>query len=278
MHPITTLSVRLAERLAAALRAPRVRALHLPPPTGTKEAEFCALELDDGSIGFTYIQLAGTEAALRARHGALDVPGMEAATLARGFATQDAVQRAIGLAAINALSQQLFTRAGWEPPATGDSLGAITPRPGGHIGMVGLFSPLLPLIDATGAHLTVLELQPALVREQERLRVTLDPGALATCEQVVSTCSVLLNDTLDGVLAACRQARHVALVGPTAGCLPDPLFARCVHAVGGRRVTHRQDFLAAFQAGAKWGACAKKYVITRQDYPGVDALLARLGS
>jgi uncharacterized protein (DUF4213/DUF364 family) len=144
--------------------------------------------------------------------------------------------------------------------------------------MVGLFTPLLPLIEQSGAALTVLELQPALVREQERLRVTLDPAALATCEQVVSTCSVLLNDTLDGVLAACRQARHVALVGPTAGCLPDPLFARGVHAVGGRRVTHRQDFLAAFQAGAKWGACAKKYVITPGDYPGVDALLARLGS
>lgn len=73
MACVNTLFVQLAERLSAVLRAPRLRALHLPPPTG-----------------------------------------------------------------IDALSQQLVTRAGWEPPATGDSLGAITPRPGDHIAMVGL--------------------------------------------------------------------------------------------------------------------------------------------
>ncbi len=48
MPSITTDSIRLAERLSLALGAPPVRALHLPTPTGTKEAEFCALEPDDG--------------------------------------------------------------------------------------------------------------------------------------------------------------------------------------------------------------------------------------
>jgi uncharacterized protein (DUF4213/DUF364 family) len=87
----------------------------------------------------------------------------------------------------------------------------------------------------------------------------------------------MLNDTLDGVLAACRHARYLAIVGPTAGCLPDPLFARGVDAIGGRRVVDANGFRDAFRRGEKWGAFATKYVIARQAYPGVDWLLDRAG-
>lgn len=275
MPPVAGLFVSLAERIAARLGSPRVRALHVPPPTGTKEAEFCALELDDGSIGFSYIQLAGTEAPLRERYGERGIGGIEAVALARGFAGSDPVARALGFAAINALSQALFTRANWVPPAGGDPLGAIAPQRGEHIGMIGLFTALLPLIQRAGARLTVLELKPELVREEPNLRVTLDPAALASCEKVVSTCTVLLNDTLDDVLAACRGARQIAVVGPTAGCVPDPLFARGVAALGGRRVVDRERFLDAFRSGGKWGAHAAKYVIAREEYPGIEQLLER---
>jgi len=277
MQPITDLYVALAERMAARLGAPRVRALHLPPPTGTKEAEFCALELEDGSIGFTYLQLAGTEAPFRDRHGELSLGGVEALALAREFKSADPVARTLAFAAINALSQQLFTRAGWAPAASGDPLGAIDPQPGEHIGMIGLFRPLVPLVVRAGARLTVLELKEALVRDSAHFRVTLDPAALAACEKVVSTCTVLLNDTLDDVLAACRHARHFAIVGPTAGCVPDPLFARGVDTLGGRRVTDRERFLEAFRLGEKWGEYASKYVLARDGYPGIERLLASAG-
>jgi len=277
MQPITDLYVALAERMAARLGAPRVRALHLPPPTGTKEAEFCALELEDGSIGFTYLQLARTEAPFRDRHGGLSLGGVEALVLAREFKSADPVARTLAFAAINALSQQLFTRAGWSPAASGDPLGAIDPQPGEHIGMIGLFRPLVPLVVRAGARLTVLELKEALVRDSAHFRVTLDPAALASCEKVVSTCTVLLNDTLDDVLAACRHARHFAIVGPTAGCVPDPLFERGVDSLGGRRVTDRERFLEAFRRGDKWGGYASKYVLARDDYPGIERLLARAG-
>jgi len=277
VQPITDLYVALAGRIARRLGAPRVRALHLPPPTGTKEAEFCALELEDGSIGFTYMQLEGTEAPLRARHGERDFAGVEAALLARGFASGDPVARALGFAAINALSQQLFARAGWIPSATGDPLGAIAPQAGEPIGMVGLFTPLIPAILRAGARLTVLELKHHLVRNEANLRVTLDPAELASCTKVVSTCTVLLNDTLDAVLAACRHARHFAIIGPTAGCVPDPLFERGVDTLGGRRVVDREKFLEAFLSGAKWGDYAAKYVLARGEYPGFEALIERLG-
>lgn len=279
MPTVAARYVELAERVAARLGSPRIEALHLPPAHAAidKDAEFCAVELTDGSIGFSYVPIDAAASPLRAYPDAGAFAGMEAVVLARGFAGEDPAAKALGFAAINALSQHLFSRANWTPTAAGDSLGEIEPNRGEHIGMIGLFRPLVARVHEAGARLTVLELKPELAGEHEGFRVTLDPADLASCDKVVSTCAVMLNDTLDDVLAACRHARYLALIGPTAGCLPDPLFARGVDAIGGRRVIDAQGFRDAFRRGEKWGSFATKYVITRQTYPGVDALLNRAG-
>jgi uncharacterized protein (DUF4213/DUF364 family) len=277
---VAELYVSLAERIAARLGSPRVRALHLPPAAATadKDAEFCAVELEDGSIGFSYVWLGTTEHRLHARADARAFAGMEAVVLARGYASDEPAAKTVGFAAINALSQQLFCRADWTPSAAGDSLGEIEPQPGEHIGMIGLFRPLVTRVAEARARLTVLELKPELAGERENHRVTLDPADLASCDKVISTCAVMLNDTLDAVLAACRNARYFAIVGPTAGCVPDPLFSRGVDAIGGRRVVDAEAFREPFCNGQKWGSVASKYVIARQGYPGVDRLMDGIGS
>jgi len=278
MPEMTDLYVALAERVAKRLGQPRVRALHLPPAEGTaeKDAEFCALELDDGSIGFSYVRIGAAESLLRSRLDVGVFVGMQASALARGYAGKDPVGKALGFAAISALSQQLFSRANWMPSVAEDSLGEIVPKSGEHIGMIGLFPPLIARVSEARARLTVLELRPDLAGEHENFRVTLDPADLASCDKVVSTCTVMLNDTLDAVLAACRNARHFAVVGPTAGCVPDPLFARGVDTIGGRRVADAEGFRNAFSSGEKWGSFAGKYVIARRSYPGIDWLLDRV--
>jgi hypothetical protein len=277
MLPITSLYVALAERIAARLGSPRVRALHLPPQEPAKEAEFCALELEGGSIGFSYVRIGAIEPLLRKHPDLGAFAGMEAAALARGYAGTDPAGKALGFAAINALSQQLFSRANWMPSLADDSLGEIEPKSGEHIGMIGLFRPLIARVKEAGARLTVLELRPELAGERENYRVTLAPTDLASCEKVVSTCSVMLNDTLDAMLAACRNAHQFSIVGPTAGCIPDPLFALGVDTIGGRRVVDTEGFRDAFCNGKRWGSFTCKYVIARQDYPGIDLLLERVG-
>ena len=277
MPPIASSYVALAERIAARLGSPRVRALHLPPQEAGTDAEFCALELEDGSIGFSFVKIGDVEPLLRKHPDIGAFAGMEAAVLARGYAGSDPAGKALGFAAISALSQQLFSRANWVPSPADDSLGEIEPRRGEHIGMIGLFRPLLARVKEAGARLTVLELRPELAGEHENYRVTLNPADLASCEKVVSTCTVMLNDTLDAMLAACRNARQLAIVGPTAGCIPDPLFALGVDTVGGRRVLDTEGFRDAFCKGERWGTFTCKYVIARQGYPGIDWLLERAG-
>ena len=267
----------LAERISAGLGTPRLRALHLSSgePSPPREPAFCALELDDGSVGLSFVLPDDRSRLAQASQSLKDVHGRDALSLAEGYLGEDPVARTLGFAAINALCQRLFVRARWIPKAAGDSLGQLAPKAGEHIGMIGLFPRLVARVSEAGAKLTVLELRAELEGRREGYRVTLDPSDLATCDKVLSTCTVLLNGSLNAVLEACRGS-HLAIVGPTAGCVPDLLFERGVDTVGGTRVVDLEGFRKAFREGAPWGRSVEKYAIARQDYPGVDWLLARV--
>jgi uncharacterized protein (DUF4213/DUF364 family) len=267
---------RLA-RLAARSRPPRIRALHLPPPGAEGRAgEFCAVELEDGSIGLSFVLLDDTLARVRERAEAWRLHGADALEVARGFAGGSGAERTVGFAAGNALTAWFFGRAGFAPGPAPDSIGLLEPGPGDHVGMIGLFPPLVGRIVQSGARLTVVELRQDLVGEHEGYGVTLDAGALAACNKVLSTSTVLLNDSLDRMLACCAGARTLAVVGPGAGCLPDPLFERGVTLVGSAWIVEPAAFLEALGAGRSWGTTTRKCALRRDAYPGFDALLARV--
>jgi uncharacterized protein (DUF4213/DUF364 family) len=272
----------LAQLDAFAARGPlpRVHALHLPPARAKLDAhdnkgEFCALELEDGSLGLSYVLLDDTLARLRAGGDSLGLVGADALTVARRYASADSFARTIGFAAANALTRCLFDRAGFHPDDSADSIGQMNPQPGEQIGMIGLFRPLLARILQSGAHLTVVELNAELAGDTEGYRVTLDASELAGCTQVVSTSTLLLNDTLDRMLGHCRNARWFAMVGPGAGCLPDALFARGVTLLGGSWVSERQGFIDALKRGEARSAFAGKFALTADNYPGFEVLLDR---
>lgn len=263
------------ERFAARSPLPRVRALHLPPPPGGDErGEFCALELEGGALGLSYVLLDG--ATLEALRRGPDPKGADALALARRYANAGGAERTLGLAAANALTRCLYDRAGFVPPASRDSLGLIDPQAGEHVGMIGLFRPLVARLLASGVRLTVVELRAELAGEHAGWRVTTDARELAGCTQVLATGTLLLNDTLERMLEHCRGARHFALVGPSVGCLPDALFARGVTLLGGSWVTEPAGYADALRAGHSCSAHARKFALGAADYPGLAALLARL--
>ena len=108
--------------------------------------------------------------------------------------------------------------------------------------MIGKFTPLLRRITEQRGTAHDSRIEPELVGEHEGYRVTLEPEELSDCSKVVSTSTLLLNDTLDRMIACCRSARWFAMVGPSAGCLPDALFARGVTLVGGTWIHDRRGY------------------------------------
>ncbi|MCB2024615.1 MAG: DUF364 domain-containing protein [Burkholderiaceae bacterium] len=286
--PVTQAVLRQLEAVARRLPAPRVARLHLPPRqaeacVGGVETEFCALELEDGAFGLAFVLLGDTLDRLLQRHGgAAPLAGADTLQLAQGLAERDEAARALGLAAVNALTASAWQRLGWQPPAAGNSLGDVQLTPQDHLGLIGNFTPLVRRVQEAGARLTVLELQQGKVeRLQARfpgIHATTDRAALATCTQVVGTSTMLLNDTLDAMLAAAPAVREFVLIGPSAGLWPDALFDRGVTRVCGTQVLDGPAFAEALRTGTRWSDAARKFAIDRGAWPGWQTLLGLRGT
>ena len=196
--------------------------------------------------------------------------------LAAGFAEGGELRRALGHAAMTALTRSLFDRAGFVPPPSTDSTGQIDAAAGETVGMVGHFTPLIGRLVARGVKLRIIELREDLVRDDGSVRVTTDARELAACRQVLATGTLLLNDSLESTLAHCRQAERLVLLGPSVGVPPDPLFARGVTALGGHWVAQPAAFADALRRGEPTNAFAWKYALAPAGYPGWSTLVARL--
>ncbi len=259
------------------LRPPAVRRVFVPEPRPdpTRDAEFGLVELEDGSAGLYYAWLGESQRGMAARFEPAALAGMDACALARLYAEPDEASRSLGLAAVNTLTAHLFSRAGYLPPAAADSFGGLTLDTADHLGMVGNFPSLVRQARERGARVTVVERKPHMVREEPGLRITLEPTALDGCNKVVMTAATLINDSLDEMLGYCRSAREIVVVGPTAGCIPDPLFARGVTRVGGTRISASGLAIERLRGGAKLADAAQRYAIDPAAYPGLAALLAR---
>lgn len=268
----------IAQLAPHAAGLPRVKTLHLPPleAADSKDGEFCAVELSDGSLGVSYVLLDDTLRRLMARRDTLGVAGADAMTLARAYAEGSGVHRTLGFAAANAITRHVFDRLGYTPPDSTDSIGALAPGPGDHIGMIGFFGPLAERIVATGARLSVVELKSELAGERNGYRVTTDSVALQSCNKVLSTSTILLNDTLDRMLSLCVRAEQLAMIGPGAGCPPDALFARGVTLLGGSWIVERDGFVDALCSGQGWSRFARKTAISTVDYPGWNTLWGKV--
>jgi uncharacterized protein len=274
------------EAIARRLPVSPVRALHVPRRAegqAAHDAEFCAIELEDGRFGLSYVLLGGTLDALLGRHGpatpdAAPLAGADPLILARGLVGGTAVERAIALAAINAMTDSAWHRIGYEPRPAANSLGDVQLTADDHLGMIGFFPPLVGRIQAAGGRLTVVELDAATVARQQlrypSVHITLDRAALVDCNVVVGTSTMLLNDTLDEMLAAAHGAHRFAIIGPSAGPWPDTLFDRGVTLMGGTRVVDGAAFVEAMRTGRSWGSATRKFAIGRDDWPGWERLLS----
>ena len=205
--------------LAPALKLPAVSHFELPPEiehvgaaVPPRRNNFAALVLADGTVGMTYIALDDALAGLRSsisEAGGQRWQGADLMALAGYYISNEAWERALGLAAVNAASQCLLFRGGGMTLAP-STLPMLNLQPGDQVGMVGHFGRLLDPIRAAGASLTVIELDASLVREEPSLVVTLDQRRLQGCNKIIITGTTLLNQTLDEVLSHCQHAEQVA--------------------------------------------------------------------
>jgi len=204
---------------------------------------FTGVLLSDGFGGVAYtppetIQRASTRILKEQRpaYRGLPVGEMIGGALPGPFA------HVIRLATLNALSAQLFHSERYTVLPDGD----LTDHypwlfTGRRECMVGAIIPLLKRIGALGVADVAIIDKKKETQAEATLGNFVSPDktaeALAGCQTAIFTGASVANGSIAQLLAAVSPEAAVAVVGPTAGFIPEPLFRRRVAIVGTALVT-----------------------------------------
>ncbi len=234
-----------------------------------RDAQFMAIRLEGGATGISFLLLPDRAMDSYTGLKPQDFVGKNPRGLALEFGSDDPVRQMVALGAMNAICQHVMRETGFEGEAAPDPLGMLEVAPGDRIGMVGLFTGLTKAIREAGAELVVIEKRGSLIDKFPDLPITTDPSELRACNKVLCTGTTLLNHSLDEILAHCSPDAFVAIIGPTAGYFPDPLFAHGVDVVGGRVVKNGERFLQLLAERKRWGDTTRTTCFRKRTYTGI---------
>lgn len=266
----------LVEAVAERVELPLIEYVFIPEPDPgpDRHTEFGMVTLKDGSAGLYYAWLGDSQKGMSSRYDSNAFTGRHPIELARFFAGDDEADCSLGLAAINAITRCIYRRAGFKPEGAADSMGIPGVSEDDHVGMVGYFPSLIRRLESRGIQLTVIEKKPQFQGQGEFV-VTPDPARLGACNKVIATASTLLNNSIDDILGYSNRAEVVAVIGPTAGFFPDPLFARGVSALGGSEILSHEKARQRLSENKGLGESARKHLILESQYPGLDQIITQ---
>ncbi len=182
---------------------------------------YTAVKLSSGHAGMAYCPSEELPLDHGKRHGYMPRAGSlhtlsveDLAGLAFGG---NLLEASAGLAAINALAELGFER-GWPgarvvPDA--DALDLLGVRPDDTVTLVGAFPYFIRQLQGRVARLYVTERNLQAYAGYPLTPAERQEEALSASDVVIVTAAALGNHTLDGILALCRRARGIAVVGGT---------------------------------------------------------------
>lgn len=246
--------------------------------SNAKHDKFGLVRLDDGSCGFFYRLLDVTSPGQQNRYQALasGAAGKPVTSIAEWLLSTSTFERAMGLATVNALTQAVFAKSGFSPPQKQRNPG-VRETDSGAVGMVGYFAQQIRTLRQAGREVFVLELDQSLYTCEDGLIVSGEQNLLQGCNTIYCTASTLINHSLENLLTFMNTDAHIELIGPSAGCFPEPLFSRGINVMGGSAVKHPADAIERVRQGLPWRDSVTKTQLTVENYPGTQELLRKIG-
>ncbi|MDP2645601.1 MAG: DUF364 domain-containing protein [Desulfobacterales bacterium] len=222
---------------------------------------FTGVKLSDGNAGLCFTPIKDIPQAVCCPTSAgrmFDpnlVKGMKAGELAGALSSPEPIKTAVAIAALNALSA-----ACWQRGFTGnyvlrknmDAQDAVRMPPETSVAVVGAFLPTLRALKSRGGTWWVIEQDPRTLKDDEMSHyVPADASEeiIARADVLIITGVTLVNHSLEKILSAAKPGAEIAVMGPTAGLLPEPLFQRGVRIVGGVWVKKPDLLLDVLAAG-----------------------------
>ena len=168
------------------------------------------------------------------------------------------IERTIGLAAINAVSQYYIdlSSAKWIDAVE------LLEKDIEKVAVIGNMPPVVRNLRERGFKPYVFERNPKLW-DRETLSDSLEYWLLPEVEAVIASASCMLNGTLDMLLERSKNARIFLLTGPTGQVLPEFLQGTGVTHVGAMKVTDVERAILHLKLGRFRGFSdeSRKYVL-----------------
>lgn len=201
MLKLGTILNRLYEKLEPSAKTRRIDDLRIG-------LSYAGVKLDNGATGIAALLPNATPRGCTVLKEAGSYAESDAVDMLKYLVDGETnLHLALGLALVNALVVQPDKQTEDREATTYFNL-----KPGEKVAMVGLFSPLVERIRATGAILTVIEKNPdrlELLSQQEKQQ------ALKNCDVTIITATTLLNNTFEETVNLLGSPRVVALMGPS---------------------------------------------------------------
>ena len=203
---------------------------------------YTCVMLEDNSCGlaYTFRDELGECCSILSDAGGLI--GKTAADIIPWAKNRNRLKAALGLAAINAVINTAQTE--WD---TGNVTTALDVRPYSTVGMIGEFRPILNEVKKKTDSIYVFEQN--VTGDSTLYSSDTIPQYLPKCDVVVVTATSLINQTIDGVLSNCGNARQVCMLGPSTPLCPDVFREYNVHLLAGTVVTNPQRILEIVSQG-----------------------------
>jgi uncharacterized protein (DUF4213/DUF364 family) len=221
---------------------------------------FTGVKLSTGHVGLCHSLQSETSAKccqIVRRAGTL--AGTPALSLAEFIESWDIIERVVGAATLNALSQIILARQSQNYEISeGNLIDQIDIGQADTVALVGNIRPIVSVIRSKTRKLYIFE-RGGIVDEDVLPDIACEEF-LPKSNVVIITGTAFANGTIDRVLELSSKARYIALIGPSATLVPDPLFERGVSAIAGVIVV---DSEKAMQIVAEGGGTPQLKVATR---------------
>lgn len=202
---------------------------------------YTAVRLEDGRCGLAYTLHEKEYESCCVVPEAGRVAGRSAAELISWMKSLDVTACAVGLATLNALIPP--------PPEAveSDILNLVSAGPEDTVGMVGYFGPLVEPLKKRARAFHVFERKPD--PKWGILPESAAQDLLPQCSIVILSATTLLNHTVDGLLQLSKNAREIALLGPSTPWVPDVVKLHGVKVLSGFQVTDADKVLQIVSEG-----------------------------
>jgi uncharacterized protein (DUF4213/DUF364 family) len=203
---------------------------------------YTAVELASGRVGVAFTFREAVRGRCCAFQGMYPLSGRSASDLVILLDSADPIEAAVGLACVNALTNEVDERF-----CEGHVVDHLELKPEDHVGMVGHFEPLVAELKDKVGSLIIFDKRAESEGNIRPAEEAVD--ALPRCQVALITATTIVNHTIDALLRAVASCREVAIIGASTPMLPGAFSAANVTLLSGVVVEKPKDILRVVSEG-----------------------------